>query len=235
MILKEPEKLKFRHELKEHIQNHCLFIADPNKQYNEATPIGTIAPNSIAKKGSTYQWYMRRLTHNPRMLSYASYLMFDSMMQKINDGKEYPQFQLVGLETGSLPLIAGIQAVAMNYNLEINAFTIRKSRKTYGLFNFVEGTPNNTPVVFIDDLVNSGSSFARCMDICLYEFDLDPSRNMYSIINNSDDEYPLEQNGILVEKNTIFNKNDFDISFNSDRYWEPFDCDKSFNKRPDYK
>lgn len=44
-------------------------------------------------------------------------------------------------------------------------FFVRKSRKKYGLFRMIEGELNDEKVILIDDLINSGESFMRQVEI----------------------------------------------------------------------
>lgn len=75
---------------------------------------------------------------------------------------KYP-FQLCSLEIAGVPLMMSLMHKFYEHgHRDINAFFIRKSRKKSGLMRMVEGViVPNIPVVCVDDLMNSGSSFWR--------------------------------------------------------------------------
>lgn len=66
-------------------------------------------------------------------------------------------FQIAGMETAAIPLLTAIMLKAPE-NRPVNAFIIRKERKTYGLGNSIEGTVTDEPVILVDDILNSGFS-----------------------------------------------------------------------------
>jgi hypothetical protein len=76
--------------------------------------------------------------------------------------------QLVGLEGDQSPLLTGIPLAAdLLYGIKLNAFGVRNQRKSYGLLNWIEGTPDpKLPVLLIADICNSGTGLKRCYDIC---------------------------------------------------------------------
>lgn len=74
-------------------------------------------------------------------------------------------FQLVGRESSSIPLLTALPILARRDEHFINSFMIRKQRKSYGLHNYIEGMPNDKPVLIVDDLVNSTDSFRFCRDV----------------------------------------------------------------------
>lgn len=74
-------------------------------------------------------------------------------------------FQLAGRESSSIPLLSALPLLARNDDHFINSFMIRKQRKSYGFHNYIEGMPNDLPVIIVDDLVNSTDSFRFCRDV----------------------------------------------------------------------
>lgn len=75
--------------------------------------------------------------------------------------------QVGGLETAAIPLIASIVAHAQAHGRTgASGFFMRKSRKKDGLMNMIEGRiAPQIPIVLIDDLINSGSSFIRQVEV----------------------------------------------------------------------
>lgn len=229
MRLAEDKRLDYRNELKEFINSRCIFRCNPDVQYMPGIPKGTI-PGANPNIYSPWQMYLRNLTHDARASFLASRLIIDMMVQ--ND--DFFPFQMAGLETSSTPLLTAIQSHI--YHLcgkEVNVFSVRKERKKYGLFNFIDGRPNKLPVVLIDDIFNSGSAASRVLDTILYEYDLDPYHRAFYLIRYRDSTlFPF--NGVNIELNSIFHKTEFDFRWSPENDWLPFDCDKQMQKRPDY-
>lgn len=217
--------------LKKFIDTKCVFRCDPSKQYVPNFPVGYI-PGSIPNSKAKWQVYMRNLTQNSEMMFRASRVICHQMVLNNDFGK----FQMAGLETASIPMISALQQNMRRFlGVEINSFIVRKERKGYGVFNYVDGIPNILPVCVVDDIINSGSSFHRTLDAALWEFDLDPHVHSYSILSLRPERKKIVSNGTVVHMNSIFTKDDINTEFSMEKYWEPFDCDKSFNKRPDYR
>ena len=55
-----------------------------------------------------------------------------------------------------LSLITALVDRATQDNKQVSGFYIRKSRKKYGYYGQFEGEINNLPIVFVDDVINSG-------------------------------------------------------------------------------
>lgn len=108
------------------------------------------------------EWIMdfRKVIIQPEILSITT----DLILQKIRDAN-ITSYQVAGVETAAIPLITGVVMKSVQDNLSINGFYIRKSRKKTGLLNMVEGKPSDAPVVLLDDLINSGSSLRRVVEL----------------------------------------------------------------------
>ena len=79
-------------------------------------------------------------------------------------GSQYP-FQVGGLETASIPLIAAIVMKSVERKTPVNGFYIRKSRKRQGLTKQIEGALTRDPIILVDDLTNSGQTFDKQIKI----------------------------------------------------------------------
>ena len=79
---------------------------------------------------------------------------------------QYP-FQVGGLEVAAIPLITAIVMKSKARKLLINGFFIRKNRKKTGLLKMIEGTLENLPIILVDDLINSGGSFQKQVEIII--------------------------------------------------------------------
>ena len=74
-------------------------------------------------------------------------------------------FRIAVVEMGSVPLVGSLLAEGLARGKRTDAVILRKSRKKDGLCNVVEGRPGNgeTPVILVDDIVNSGNSLAKAL------------------------------------------------------------------------
>jgi len=135
--------------VKDYINKYCL-IKD------------RVMPGKIPGTKYTWIFYLRNGLFNSDFLSAVSQLFFLKIKKEIG----HFDFQIAGLETGSTPLLTGIPFVGKIVNINMNAFSVRKEQKTYGLLNWIEGMPNDKPVMVIDDLCNSSMSMKQCYDIC---------------------------------------------------------------------
>ena len=135
--------------------------------------------------GSTYTWmfYLRNGLFNHQFLINVSQ-MFIYHMERLDPKFN---FQLTGLETAATPMLAAIPMVASVMGIDINAFVVRKERKTYGLLNVIEGVPNNKLAVIIDDLCNSSRSMAQCLKTLNSE-NIPVANVAFSIVNKSNKE-----------------------------------------------
>jgi orotate phosphoribosyltransferase len=110
----------------------------------------------LASSGRTYKWMidMRRVMTDPVSLDAAA-SVFWSML-----GHKYP-FQVGGLETAAIPLIAAIQMKSVARGTPVHGFIVRKERKTYGAGQLIEGALNDEPIIVVDDVLNSGKSMEK--------------------------------------------------------------------------
>ena len=72
-------------------------------------------------------------------------------------GKRYP-FQVGGVESAGTALTAAIVAKGRERGTPVNGFFIRKNRKEGGFMKRIEGLLDETPIILVDDIVNSGES-----------------------------------------------------------------------------
>ena len=133
--------------------------------------------------GTTYTWmfYLRRGLFNKDFLNKVA-LMFLYKIEREFEGDF--RFQISGLETAATPMLASFPLVLGQLGIELNSFVVRKEQKTYGLMNWIEGIPNDYPVMMMDDLCNSSASMRQCMDI-LIEEKLRVLPVAFSIVNKS--------------------------------------------------
>src|SRR3989344_6471814 len=77
---------------------------------------------------------------------------------------EYP-FQVGGIEVAAIPLITGFILKLKEKGKSGNGFFIRKSRKKGGLLKMIEGTVTDEKIILVDDLLNTGSSLIRQVEV----------------------------------------------------------------------
>ncbi len=78
--------------------------------------------------------------------------------------KEYP-FQIGGQELAAVPLVSAIVFHGQRIKKPVNGFIIRKSRKPTGLQNIIEGKINSEKIILVDDLINSGSTALKQIQV----------------------------------------------------------------------
>lgn len=76
--------------------------------------------------------------------------------------KEMP-VQICGLESTAVALIAALVLKAHDAGRAVNGFFLRKAPKDRDLRKMIEGTPNERPVVLVDDVINTGATMRRQM------------------------------------------------------------------------
>jgi outer membrane protein assembly factor BamB/orotate phosphoribosyltransferase len=107
----------------------------------------------VSSSGSSARWLIdtRIALFNPEM-SFAIASLFWEYLEK-----RLP-FQLCCVEMTGIPLMTSIQAFALRRGQAVNGFVIRKERKDTGRQRQIEGTINDQPIIFVDDIINGGNS-----------------------------------------------------------------------------
>lgn len=152
MILEDEEYKNMWEWAREYINNYCIWRAD------EKTPKIT-----GKEEGTWLTWEF----HLKNGLLNADFCFVVSQMILHDMEKEYGSFdfQLAGMQSGSLPLLTSIPLIAEKvYGKKINAFSIKKQRNNYGLYNQLEGMINNKPVLLIDDICNTTQTLRNCVN-----------------------------------------------------------------------
>ena len=110
----------------------------------------------ISPTGGHNTWLidMRRLFMDAKLLDAAAELFWRECAPRL-------PFQVGGVEAASIPLLSAIILKSLARGTPVNGFIIRKERKTYGAGNSIEGRLNDTPIVIVDDVLNSGSSLEK--------------------------------------------------------------------------
>jgi orotate phosphoribosyltransferase len=109
---------------------------------------------SASGRKNTWLIDMRRILTNPNHLDATADLFWEML------GSSLP-FQIGGMETGAIPLIAAIQIKSVARGTPVNAFIVRKERKTFGAGNRIEGSLTDEPIILVDDIMNSAQSMEK--------------------------------------------------------------------------
>lgn len=145
MSFTKEDMTHMREWLYDYINDHCIERVGPDDNLLQGK-----LPNTYY----SWQFYLRRGLFNSEFLTFSGLLFWEMFAQKYNE----KPFQIAGLETAATPLIVGITMTARMLDVRVNSFSIRKERKEYGLRNRFEGTPNEDPVLLVDDMCNSKNS-----------------------------------------------------------------------------
>ncbi len=119
-----------------------------------------IISHAESSRESKWLFDLRAILLNPAVFEHVSALFWES--------HGTTEIQIGGIETAGIPLVAGlVQSGYRDYGqAHVTGFFIRKSRKKEGLTKMIEGTiQKDVPIVLVDDLVNSGKSLMRQVEI----------------------------------------------------------------------
>jgi hypothetical protein len=72
--------------------------------------------------------------------------------------REHGRFQLAGMETTGIPLLAALLICAPEERGQVNGFIVRKKRKTTGRGSAIEGVVTEEPIVLVDDIISSAAT-----------------------------------------------------------------------------
>lgn len=165
--------------VRNYINEFCIYRVKPGEPK---------LPGKLPNTWYAWQFYMRRGLFNAEFLSAIS----EMFLHKVYEDLQTFDFQITGLETASTPLLAGIPLIAAKHGIDINAFSIRKNRKEYGLLNWIEGRVNEKPIMLIDDLCSSTASL----------------RTAHSILTKLNLTKILDRAFCIVNKKNVLNRNE---------------------------
>ena len=118
-------------------------------------------------------------------------------------------FQVGGMETAGIPLVTAIIMKGVERGTPVNGFFIRKSRKRQGLLKAVEGTLTDEKIILVDDLINSGQTLNRQIDV-LRDLDKTVSDIFVMLAFRTDEAYAhFGEHGVRVRH--LFTLKDFGI------------------------
>lgn len=152
----------------QYIRDYCLYEAEnlmfgklPGTRYNS-------------------QYYLSNGLYNQAFMAEVSSFFHKIVEANIGDW----DFQITGRCWSSVPLLIGIPLILNEaYGIEINSFMIKPERKSYGLHNYIEGKPNDKPVLIVDDLCNSTDSFRFCNEVIEKNTNLETIPFIFAVLN----------------------------------------------------
>lgn len=72
-------------------------------------------------------------------------------------------YQLAAVESSGIPMMAAIQSEAFRRGIKLNGLIVRKKRKKHLQQAHIDGENDGSPVILIDDSLNSGSSLCNAL------------------------------------------------------------------------
>jgi len=118
-------------------------------------------PSMVPGEFYSWQFYLRSVLLNAAHLK----TICQDFWARYGDAYKQNPFQISGVESAASPIIAALILYFSDLGYKLNAFTIRKERKSYGRGNLIEGRPNNLPVLLVDDLTSaSHKTFWHAVD-----------------------------------------------------------------------
>lgn len=112
------------------------------------------------KNGKEVEWIFDFRPHllNGIFLKSVAYAMTEKL-------RDYPRYQVGGQETAAIPLVTALSLLAAENDTTRHSFYMRKSRKSSEFMRYIEGVMDDSPVILIDDVLSSGTSMMRQIDI----------------------------------------------------------------------
>ena len=193
-------------DLKKIIQNEVLITSNKER--------------IVSRTGRERRWIFdfRKIILNPSHINLIAEIFWKKYKSK------YP-FQICGLEVAAIPLITAIVMKSVEKGSPVNGFFIRKSRKKSGLLQMIEGKINEEKIIIVDDLINSGESVTRQLNI-LKELKKSVAE-VFTLMRFRDFGYYdfLKEQGIVLT--SLFSLIDFGLPF-IEKYPEEQSLGKSF-------
>jgi len=180
MLISDDEYIIFKNWMREYIDRNCIMrLGKDNWPEIDGREIKYEIDGKLPGSKYTWQFYLRRGCFDFNFLSLLSQMFIYKVEREIG----HFNFQLSGLETAATPMLSAIPLVARGYDIELNAFVVKKEQKTYGIKNWIEGRPNTKlPVMIIDDLCSTSRAMAQAKKV-LEDHNLEVLKHVFTIVN----------------------------------------------------
>lgn len=178
--------LHLRGDYVDRCSGHCRSMTDREwlARYivdNCLVETGNSEPLFGKLPGSRYksQFYLTALLYDQAALETVG----NSFRHLVESEIGHWDFQLAGREWSACPLLVFLPAYMRRHGIELNAFVVRRERKTYGMHNYIEGKPNKSQCLLVDDLCNSTDSFRHSSLVCANEQGLKMLPYIFAVLN----------------------------------------------------
>lgn len=180
-------------DLHEAIKNHALIRAAEGVK---------IIKSEYTGEQADWVFDFRSLLLQPKWLNQYAEIFWEEYEEK------YP-FQVCGMETAAIPLVAAIVMKGIERGTSVNGFYFRKSRKRYDLMKQIEGTVTKDPVVIVDEIINRGGTIHKQL-VILEELQA-TVKDVFGILRFRElDAYSqISERGVAL--NTLYTLEDFNI------------------------
>jgi orotate phosphoribosyltransferase len=160
----------------------------------------------LSPKGKRIGWLLdvRMALLDPDALTPIAALFWAEMEQHL-------PFQLVCTEVAGIPLMSSLQTFGCLLGHRINGVVVRKERKTYGRQRHLEGQLDVTPIVFVDDVLNSGSSLNR--GAVTLEVQGRSIKHIFTVVTFNQRVTTEKWTTAGCDMHSIFSKDDFNLTF----------------------
>lgn len=170
---------------------------------------GIVIPAKAPNRGYTWQFYLRRCLYNPQFMLTAA--------NEIISRVDLKNKQLGACEDAGVPI-----ALAISHLTGIPVLTIKKTRKSYGLLNFTEGKVTGDPVVLVDDLAGSQTTFRKAKEL-LETFNIPVDDQYIALVNKTQGTHDSYLSGKLI---SLFTCEDFAMTW--EKYIEKYGVEPNF-------
>ncbi len=197
MITITPEEREY---VRSFINDNCI----------ERRPKGST--DLLRMEGAGYyvwQFYLRAVMYDVKALNIITKDFFLR-----NRGVNFSAIRLAGIESSSVPLLTAFSQEAHRYGVELDIISVRKTAKTYGLQQWVEGKVDFRPVMIVDDLISDNHKWNNHVVWILEKSGVPILDRMYSIVNKHEKPTRIPISGKrTAELVSMFNLNDFELDY----------------------
>jgi adenine/guanine phosphoribosyltransferase-like PRPP-binding protein len=188
-----------REQMVEMIDHRAIYRCGPTSDF-------PYLPGKAPNKWYQWQFYTRRLLYNPQFLTSAVDLLL-------------PHLNLENVQFGACEDAGVALAVALSMRTGVSMFSIKKTRKAYGLLNFTEGPILDKPVLLVDDVAGSQTTL-RNAEALLKQFGLPCGPQYCTLINKNVEGHDTYLDKQLV---SLFNADEFALTWSQyeQRYGHP--------------
>lgn len=153
---------------------------------------------------STYLFQLRQTTMHPEGAALIGEIVVDYM-------RRHALKCVGGLELGAVPLVSAIGVASHYKDYPVDAFFVRKSAKSHGARERIDGyVRDGEEVLLVDDVATSGKSIITAVEAMKEEFPTCSVRRAFVVVDRQEGATQnLAERGIQLA--SLFKKSDFPI------------------------